>query len=286
MTLLGKMLVFIVLVLALIWNALVVNAYATRTNWKAQADKAQKSAQDAAASAGNLRKLVEVEREASEERTRTLRDDNTRLYDQNVTLKKNNDDLNKAYQDQQTTNRGANAKADQLQANVNTLQKQIDVLTLSIAENQKQIDKLTHESEASKAAMVEAQLKAEAQQRRAEQLNELVQQFRGQIQERQTPGGGGNPLERRPAAPTAFRGTVRARDGNLISFTPGLDAGLQNGTVLTIQRLSGGKGKYVGKLKVTLVDPKEGVGQFVPPSGMRLVNLADWPQAGDELVPE
>ena len=67
MTILGKMLVFVVLVLSIVWNALVVNSYVARTNWQKRAAEYEKKAQDAATSATSMKALLEEERAAAAE---------------------------------------------------------------------------------------------------------------------------------------------------------------------------------------------------------------------------
>lgn len=284
MTVIGKMLVFLVLLLAIIWNALVVNAYATRTNWKDQAEKAQAQAAQAAEAANNLRKLIEAEREASEDKARVLREDGARLYEQLQTMKRNYDEVNRAYQGVQNADQQRRDIDNQLQANVNTLQKQVDDLTRILALKEKDVDRLTMESEKSKADATKANIDADVQRRRAEQLAELIQDLQERLREQNAPRGT-NPLDRKVQPPTAFRGTVRRREGDLVAITPGADAGLRVGAVLDVQRIAGGSGKYVGKLKIIQVDPKESVGQFTPPAGVRL-GPADYPMPGDEVVPD
>ena len=79
MTILGKMLVFLVLVLTLVWNGLVVNAYVTRTNWRAEAKRSQDKAVEAADSANKMKGLLESERECALTPMRALRRGDARL---------------------------------------------------------------------------------------------------------------------------------------------------------------------------------------------------------------
>lgn len=283
MTVLGKMLVFLVLLLSLVWNGLVVNAYVTRSNWKVEAEKYQSKAKEAASSANELRRLIDLEREASDNALRIVRQDRDRLYGQLADLEKQNNDLNKAYQEKLEAEKQIGNTQILLQANLKSLNEQVDSLTNSLGDKEKAIDQLTLTAEQAKAAETNAKLEAEAQRLRADRFNERIIALTEQIEEVRRGGmdGGGVGREPRASAPVGFRGTVRARQGELVSFTPGLDAGLQKNTTLTVFRLTPAP-KYLGKIQVIQVDPKEAVGRFIPPSGVRL-GADDYPKAGDEL---
>lgn len=279
MNVIGKMLVFFVLVLAIAWNALVVNAYVTRTNWKKQADGYQAEAQRAAEAANNERKLREAERDAAEDNARTIREDRDRLFEQLKIARKSSDEVAKAYQDRQKADRDQGAQANQLQANLTNALTQVDDLKKLLATKEKAIDDQTLIAERAVADMVRAQIEADQQKRRYELANDA------RLRERdQRAGGapGGGILDRSPPAPTAFRGTVRNRDGNLVAMTPGADSGLQVGAVLDVYRDTGG-GRYLGKIKVTHVDPKDAVGQYIPKPG---ATADDYPRQGDKLKPD
>ena len=66
MTALGKILVFFVLILSVVWNALVVNSYVTRTNYKTELEKEQKLRAEAANSANYERKRADETKAASD----------------------------------------------------------------------------------------------------------------------------------------------------------------------------------------------------------------------------
>lgn len=285
MTIFGKLLVFLVLLLSLIWNGLVVNAYVTRSNWAAEAKKAQAKAQEAADSANNLRKLVDAQQEAGEDAKRVLREDRDQLYTRYAALEQQYKDLNKAYQDKIDAEKAVGNTQNQLQANHKTLLEQVDNLTKLLAEKEKAVTDMTLTTERSVAAKVKAELEAAAQLQRAERLYEQYQRLQEELSEQKSGSGGAlAALDPKRAAPAGFRGTIRTGGTGLVSFTPGLDAGLQQGAVLTVYRLTPTP-KYVGTVKVTQVDPKEAVGQFHPPAGVRL-NADDYPKPGDELKPQ
>ena len=61
MTAIGKMLVFLLLILSLVWNALVINGFAARTNWQREAKKYQAEAVLAAEAANKMKSLRDAE---------------------------------------------------------------------------------------------------------------------------------------------------------------------------------------------------------------------------------
>jgi hypothetical protein len=291
MTVLGKMLVFLVLVLSLVWNGLVVNAYVTRTNWKAESKRSQDRAAEAADSANKMKALLDAEREGSEDARRALRDENYQLAKQVATLKTRLDDLNKQYKDAFDKGQQDNVATNQLQENIKKLETQLGDANALLSAKEKQVDDLTKAAEKDRVAAQKASLDAQAQAQRADRLAARVQELAERLEEMQrngvrAPSPGVNPDRPQPAPP-GFRGTVErvVRDGNdyLITLKPGLDAGLVRGAELSIARLQPTP-RYIGKLIVVLADPKEAVGRFVPPEGRRL-GPDDLPKPGDELTP-
>lgn len=293
MTALGKILVFVILVLSLVWNFLVVQGYATRTNWKADSAKWQAEAKKAAESANEAKKLLEEERSAASDAQRVVREERDRLYSQLAAVSGERDTLFKQYNDAIAAAQKQGQEVTQLQANVERLTKQVDQQDAQLKESAKKMDDLTLAAEAAKVTANNARLDASAQANRAERLADRVRELSEENEGYRRAGiAGRGPAGGKPAvpAPEFFRGTVRSiavSGGNLlITLTPGADAGLQKGAELTIQRINGAGGKYVGKVRILNVNPKDAVGEFVPPAGVRLdpTNPNDYPKAGDELT--
>lgn len=290
MTILGKMLVFLVLVLTLVWNGLVVNAYVTRTNWRAEAKRSQDKAVEAADSANKMKGRLESERESSESAVRVLREENARLYEQVKALNDQLKTLTKQYTDSFD---GAQKEASQIatfQSNVDKLQKQLDSTTALLAQKEKDIDDLTKAAERDRVLAQKASLDAQSQMQRAERLATRVQELAEDNENFKRGGGRQTGVgERAVPAPEGFRGTIRrvSRDpagGDiLVTLTPGLDAGLQQGAMLAVSREKPTP-KYLGKIVIVLADPKEAVGRFLPPPGVRL-SPEDLPQINDTLAP-
>jgi hypothetical protein len=293
MTALGKMLVFLVLVLSLVWNGLVVNAYVTRTNWKNEATFYQGEATRAADSANKMKALLEAQREAAKSEKLALEAGNVRLAKQVGDYQTSLGNLNKTYGDFFTKTTELSNKTTQFEANVSKLLTQVNDQSAQIGQREKEIDTLTIEAGKNKLAAERAQLDAAAQQQRADTLAQRLQNLTDELEElkRRGVGGGGGPParpgERVPPAPERFSGTVQSRDvigdAVYVTLTPGLDAGLQKGARLTVYRLK--PAKYLGKLVITQANPKEAIGRFEVRPGIR-PTPEDYPVPGDELKPE
>lgn len=279
MTALGKILVFLVLVLSLAFNALVVNAYVARTNWKAEADKSQKRAKDAADSANGMKALLDETVAANEDAKRVLREEKDRLYNQVAVLQAEVNRLDDANKQQLAAAARLNTQIDVLQANIARLTKQVDDYDKLIAAKELQINQLTGAANASKVSENKAILERDAEKQRAENFAQIIQDLRDQLAAKQ--GLKPNSL------PGNFRGTVESYDraSGLITMTPGLDAGVQKGAKMSVYRLVGG-GKFLGTIEVLQADPKKAVGRFGLANPRNLNPPADdFPRAGDELKP-
>lgn len=67
-------------------------------------------------------------------------------------------------------------------------------------------------------------------------------------------------------------------DGDILTISIGADAGVLPGAVLDVGRLN--PAKYLGRIRILNVSPKEAVGTFEPASGGRATG-DNVPKAGD-----
>lgn len=281
MTVLGKLLVFVVLLLSLAFNGLVVNAYVTRTNWKKIADDNKATAQQAATAVQAMQKLLDEEQAAAAEALRRAREERYQYEDLYNKEKAAASEVRSTLDKSMSDARKDSATQIAAQALVDSLQKQVDILTTDITTLQSANDKLIVSADEAQRNQRQAEIEADSQRKRADQLEEQVRRLSDQIQELKQRGGGTSPLipgEGRAAAPEGFRGTVRAYQDGYVAFTPGLDAGLRKNATLMVYRLEP-QPKYLGKVLVIQVDPKEGVGRFTPAG----VGRDEFPKPGDEL---
>ena len=285
MTILGKMMVFLVLVISLVFNFLTVNAYATRTNWRAEAVKYKNDAAKAAESANSMKTLVESEQIASADAQRVLREERDRYYSQNAVLQKQLNELNGLYTQAFAAANKQATEVAALQANLNKMTRQIEDNDKMLASLTDQLNKQTLAAEQAKVEADKQRLEALGRQQQVERLSERVHEQASIIADYRAQYGEQAPGSRRVLLPETFRGTVQKVDGDLIVFTPGLDAGVQKGATLTVYRLKP-EPKYLGTITVLAADQKEASGRFNPPPGTIRVRAEDRPRVGDEVKPQ
>lgn len=299
MTWLGKIFAFVVLVLSVATVWLIATTWVTRTNWKAHADeykrgyqevvKARQAEYDAYRSeVESLRGQVttlkaelasaQTARDEADRESKTHLGNLTKVNLQFSTLAKSTTDLDTRIQAGQAQNEEALRRSVGLE-NDNT--------SLIIARTTAERERIAAESARRRAEGI-----ADTLSRRVEELGSLVASLR------QSGGDPRRDVERFGGAapvpvPENLRGTVthvQDKDpqtgiqGELIQISLGIDAGLQRGAVLDVQRESNG-GKYLGTLVVDTVGPKYAVGVFRPASGQpfRRLKADEFPKVGDTV---
>ena len=268
MTAIGKMLVILVLVLSLVWNALVINGYAARTNWAREAKRAQAEAVAGAESANKMKGLRDAEAESSDDAKRALQQERDRYYTQVAQLVAVRDTLSQQYNVAFSDRQKQAAAAAQLQAIIDKLSGQVKVIDDDSKKLDEKNNQLVLDRSSAQAAQTRAEIDRDRYKIAAEANLERAQKLQEQLNEARQGGiaGGGG---RTPVAPVGFQGEVtlverdKATGIVYVQFTPGLDAGLKEGSVLRIDRLSD-TGRYLGKLTVVKLELKAGVGTFEP----------------------
>lgn len=283
MTALGKLLVFLVLFLSLIWNFLTINVYATRTNWQKEAKKYQDQAQVAADSANKMKLLLDVEREATEDAKRSLQQERDRYYTQVAQLLQDRENLNTQYNVAFTDAAKKAADAAKLQAIIEKLGGQVKQLDDEGKRKDDQLVKLVADTNFARAEKARADLAVESLLKQIAVKEDALLALQEELNNLKL---NRNPVPglRTPVAPANFRGTVKGVEGDFISFTPGANTGLTVGTVLQVVRLAP-QGVFLGKLTVTIANPTEAVGQFEPAVRAAPRNAANTPKIGDQVAP-
>ena len=287
MTVLGKILVFVVLVLSLLWTYLTASTFAARTNWQAQAKQYQKAAQEAGKAAADFKAQIDAEREAGAELARTLREDRDRYAATTTLINEAQVKLVADYKEQQAAGQRQAAEAQPLIGQKNQLITEVALKDEQIRAKDAELDKLKLSEQAAVVRASERTNEAKAQTDRANRLADQVQSLQEALASVTARGGvaarPGQAAQQRVPAPPGFRasvvGTAVVGETLYVTINVGLDGGLQKNTELTLARLSGG-GQYLGKLVVTQVNPKDAIGTFAWPSGRRPA-AADYPKAGD-----
>lgn len=279
MTALGKTLTVFVFLLSLVWCWLTVNAYATRTNWVTQAKTAQTHMQ---AAVERARELEQSQREllaTIEAQHKKLADT---LAERDATIAKlqtDNAAIKAQFDQKLTAEKAEENKTALLEKNAQSLLQQLDVLKGNKDAIEAKLITATRSEQDAKNAQLQQKLEAESLRARNEtielQLAQLQEQMRDYRQGRNGAPGSGPVIP----VPANIRATVKSvsSDG-LVTISLGADAGLLRGAVLDIARLS--TTKYLGKVRLSLVDPKEAVGVFESAAGGRATG-DNLPKVGD-----
>ncbi len=278
MTALGKMMVIFVFLLSLVWVGLVVNTWATRTNWKAEAEKQSKIAKENYEGAKSLAEQSKAERAALEAKVAAAQANVERLQLQNIEANDQKNKIYAAYEAKLKADRSGNVSVTELTTEIKKLQNQVDVQSVNLKTMEADLNAQVRDTEKNKNLKDEAVRSANESKERADALTVKLQNQ----QDKQGPGGAGNV---RPLVPEGFRGTVTGYADGFVQMTPGLNAGLKPGMTLTINRVKGDK-NYIGTILVgDIVDPDRAVGTWTAPSYVKKPTGDDFPKAGDELVP-
>ena len=289
MTWIGKILTILVMIAALVWMFLNVQTYVTRTNWYAEAKKYREGYDKAvAAREADYRAsqadvdAIRKELESAKAQVQTLAGEVKTRDDSIAMLTKLNGDLNTANQELKTKHDQADANLGAAREQVAQLRKQNDDLETI------RVD-LVRKREAANTAKQQAVNEKNAALTRVDQLTKAHEDLQGRVYALQQ-NGGKSPSEVTIALapkvrplPENVRGTVTQVDGDLVTLSIGLDAGLTPGAVLDITRLTP-EPKYLGKVRVTnTITPKQAVAQFQSASGLSVSQLRidQRPTSGD-----
>lgn len=292
MTWLGKIVAVLVLLLSLVWVWLTATVYVTRTNWKTRAET-YKTAYDKAVARLEVERADYATKQADLQTQLATAQQETQAQRRQVTqLTATATDTLKKYEGLFAA---VNSKDQQVVFVQNLHQATLDELAgvrsrnnvledkqqeLALARQNAERDRVTAENQARRAESL-----ADDQAKRIEKLQEDVRDLRA----------GGGTFARLPGAerppeppPEGFKAKVIEYREGYVALSLGLDAGLQPGSILDVERLTGG-GKYLGTVKVidTGLEPKRALGTFTPMSGKPINQLKpdDLPKAGDVVRP-
>ena len=290
MSVLGKILTFLVLIGALVWAYFTVNVYVTRTNWKVRAD--------------NYKKAFEESEAAREKEFRAFQSDREALVRLYAAEKSRADDQEAALADLSASGTKVNAEYEKLEKDYREADVQAKILAASVKttldelnQNRKRLNDLEDErvrlvlaKEAADRAKLTAENEAKLARAIADENAKKIETLAAQVTELRLTGGSGTAsvlrtIEKQPAPlPENIRGTVvRDMVGDFVQISIGIDAGLEPGSRLDVYRETGG-GQYLGTLVVTKsIYPKEAVAEFKPARPVPIAQLRpdELPRKGD-----
>jgi hypothetical protein len=289
MTWLGKILTFVVMIAAILWMFLNVQAYVTRANWKTSYDNLKKE-YDKAVVAG----ATELNRNKTSEDAlkRLYLNEQTRaegLQKQFDLVSNQNAKIVAELKTLQGVIAEGDVKATLLQTNIDVTLKELDTIRARNTTLEDQTSLLVIRAEEAKRDMVRAQNERKLYQAVADENAKKADELQAQLLDLKSGGADLRRLmaNRPPSVLPNLRGEVVRVQGDLVHLSIGIDAGLSKGTVLELSRLEGG-GKYLGTLTVTDLYPKEAIARFTPArSTIPFAQLRpdELPKKGDQVRP-
>lgn len=279
MNTIGKILVFFVLILSVIWNYLVVNAYATRTNYKNELEKVQKLYGEAAKAAGSSSKLAEEQRAASDATIAQMAADIKSLTER-VRAAENDSATYKAQVEAIGKDKEKFVVDAGLQiTGIKTLQSQVDLLRTQVTSLDKKLNDSVIAEQKAENEKLQARIERDSAFRKADDYEKKLLDQNDQLDNLKNGVRGGVGTARIPATDPDIRATVTGAAGDQIEISLGGNAGLQKGAVLDISRPSAKK--YIGKITIERVDPFAATGRFTPLATIGKPTAADLPTKGD-----
>jgi hypothetical protein len=279
MTILGKVMLFFVLILSLAWAGLTVNVYVTRTNWANEAKRWQEKAKEAEQSAQYQRKLAEETRTAAAAREAAMQSRIAALQTSVDQLTQETAQAKQQLDAKLAVQQQAIPPDQLLQANIARLEKQVDILQTTNSEMERQLSDQTVASEKAKADALRAQIDRDAALKARDDLEVTVLNLNDQLGEIRRGGRAGSS---RLDPPDDFRASVTKVEGDLVAISLGLNAKLQKGATLSVYRTKP-NAKYIGTITIIQVDPFGAVGRFSPPAGVTRPSGDDLPREGDTV---
>ncbi|QEL14224.1 hypothetical protein [Limnoglobus roseus] len=281
MNTLGKTLVFFVLVLSLIWNYLVVSAYATRTNYKAELDRTQKLYAEAAKASTAAVKLAEEQKVASDAAIAQLQAD-LRSTQARVVAAENDSAAQKLQVEAVGKDKEKHVQdAQLLQVDSRQKEGQINILREQVTKLDVKLNAATLGEQKASNEALQARIDRDAANRKSEEYEKRLLDLNDQYLTLRNGGRGGVGIERTPPSDPNFKATVVSVSDDLVEINLGSNAKLQKGEVLDVSRPS--EKKYIGKIRIERVDPHGATGRFKPLAGIVKPSTADLPRKGDTV---
>jgi hypothetical protein len=281
MTIVGKILVFVVLVFSLLICAFTIQSYAARVNYDLALKEAKKQIAAASGNASQFHEEMERVRAEADGRVAAADAEKKSLREESEGYKSRLESAAKAINEANARAAQFETSAKAAQADVGRRQADVEKLRETNADLITQTGKLTKDKNDLRDRAVAAEIQSKALSERLVRMEGQMQQMakdNADLRAKLGSGGArtvlassGNP------PPEHVEGLIKTADASgLLKLTIGSDAGLVKGNTLEVFRLSP-SAKYLGKVRVLDVTPHEAVAQ---PIG----RLSDKPQAGDHVA--
>ena len=263
MTVIGKILVFLILVLAVAQAALHLMFHITQTNWRAAYDKA--TAQYTALDAEY--KAVEAERnQATDEKKKSIDAKDTELKTKDDLLAKANaqiDTLNGQLQAEREKVTKNDAIVTSSNSDISRREEEVKRLEDTVKDNNERIKDLVDKNNQLRDRAVAAEIDSKSlKERNTNLVAKLEELSKELIKTKNGTGGVGLTAGAKNPPPENVEGTVtQADNAGLLTLNVGSDDGLLKGHTLEVFRLN--PARYLGTVRIIQVTPHQAVAQPV-----------------------
>jgi hypothetical protein len=273
----GKILVFINLLFALITGGFLAVDFATRTNWRQAYEALAAEQKVSRVNNEELHNTVQVVAEKLKKEEDRVKD----LEKQLATEKTKGQTVLKDARSDADKNKlqaeGADVAHALAAGELATLKKETENLTKLVRQREQTIVKINAERNAAQDRMDQALHERDAAIVRSETILERLREVEKKLAAERVAGAGGGGTG--PAAPSAVRNPnqpnpppayvrgkiekVNAEDPSLVQLDVGTDSGLATGNTLEVYRLSP-RPAYLGMVRIVNADHHTAVGRMVP----------------------
>jgi hypothetical protein len=272
MTVLGKILAIFVFILSLFWFGLTAVLFNARTEWREAALAAQKTANDNADAADEIRKANASELSAMKAQLDKANQTISGLKKERDAAQSRTEELTKTFGNGLDDTVKKLPEIVTLVSNNKTLQEQNDIYVNQARTLGAKVDDLAMKNADALRKQNEAELSTKSL---AKALEEKGEQLRTLSEEKQGAAAGGGAVD--------FRGDVIMVNGSVVVFSGGLNAGVKQGMKFNVIRNEAPF--YIGTLVVNIdPDTRLSAGLFTPIAGQAMKGLYV-PKVGDSIVP-
>lgn len=291
MSWLGKILTFLVLIASVVWMAITVNVYVTRTNWKVRSDAYEKALKESEANRRTELNDSRVERERLVRLLETERGRTTDLNKALADLAAGSKEADESYKKLLAASREAGTREELGVAQLKATLSELDETRKRNTGLEDNRVELVLAKETAERERLRAENEAKLSRAIADENSNRVALLQAQVAELRQTGGSTTAtvlrsVDRPPApVPDNIRGTVLRTSGGFVQINLGIDVGLEPGSRLDVYRVTD-SAQYLGTLVVTKsVYPKEAVAEFRPARPVPISQLRpdELPREGDQV---
>jgi predicted nuclease with TOPRIM domain len=267
MTTLGKILIFLNLVFALLVGILIIQVYATRTSWRAAFDRVNGFLTVSEANVKTLRADIDDIKKKKDDEIKTVQDalakEKAEVQRQQGLVAQADKQLQaeRANHQQQRDNAGvSNAELERRQQETRALTAELNKSNATIAELQKQGKQLQDEK---MQAVVNYNSEHDRNVRLLENMRQTSQKLELAEKKLQNLGSGVTVAESRNPPPEDVEGIILDTDAKtgLVTISIGSDHGISVGNTLEVFRIKP-EPKYLGTIRIVDVQAHQAVGRL------------------------